>query len=66
MSQSEYEAFACDRRKARENAHVQVVLVVTDFGSASHWLKVARFFLAKFDTQLKITPSHSLVLNFVT
>ena len=44
MSQSEFKAIACDRRKARDNAHVRVAI---GFGFACHWLKkVARVLLA--------------------
>ena len=36
MSQSEFEAITCDRRKARENARVQVAI---GFGIVSRWLR---------------------------
>ena len=41
MNQSEFEAIACNRRQARENACGQVMI---GFGLVSHWLKKWREF----------------------
>ena len=42
MNQSEFEASACNRRQARENACDHVMI---GFGLVSHWLKKWREFL---------------------
>ena len=49
MSQSEFEAITCNRRQARENTRVQVVI---GLGFASHWLKkVARVLLTNHEAK---------------
>ena len=70
MTQLEFKAITHVRRKARENAHVQVVV---GFGIASHWLRKWREFCwpiiernnvtpkqtqLPFDTQMNTAPLH--------
>lgn len=63
MSQSEYETITCDRRYARENVRVRVVI-----GFVSHWFRKWRKFCYPIRERSKanaITFRHSLVFHIL-
>ena len=55
MNQSEFEANACNRRQARENACGQVMI---GFGFASHWLKSGASFVNQSQSTVKQNQSN--------